>query len=76
MCSSACWTRACLGAWYTLHSGTWAEVLFARTNDSASLQTALASYAGGPAVDVQVRGQWLGKGVVPGEMRRAPTVAP
>jgi uncharacterized protein YciI len=49
-----------LGAWYTLHSGPWAELLFARSTDTAGLQAALA------AVDAQVWQQWIGKGVVPG----------
>lgn len=66
-----------LGAWYTLHSGPWAELLFARTNDTAAVQAALAPFvAAGPPVDVQVWPQWLGKGVVPGPMRLRAGEAP
>jgi len=50
------------GAWYSLHEGPLAEVLFARTTDTAALQSALA---GLPAAgDVQVWSQWLSPGVV------------
>lgn len=52
--------RGTLGAWYTLDSGPVAEVLFARSTDSAALEAALAPY-GAP---VTVWSQWLGKGVV------------
>ncbi|MBC7939339.1 MAG: hypothetical protein H7Z19_06165 [Chitinophagaceae bacterium] len=55
-----------VGAWYTLHMGPVAEVLFARTTDTPALQAALASYAGraDPGLPVEVWSQWLGKGVL------------
>ncbi len=49
-----------VGAWYTLDGGGVAEVLFARTTDTAALQAALAPLPGS-----MVWPQWLGKGVVP-----------
>jgi uncharacterized protein YciI len=49
-----------VGAWYTLDGGAVAEVLFARTTDTAALQAALA-----PLPGAMVWPQWLGKGVVP-----------
>jgi uncharacterized protein YciI len=57
------------GAWYTLQEGPVAEILFARSTDTAGLQAALAGYPGlGQAgVEAQVWSQWIGKRVVPGE---------
>lgn len=49
-----------LGAWYTLEEGPVAEVLFARTTDTAALQAALAPVAR----EAQVWRQWLSPGVV------------
>ncbi len=57
-----------VAAWYTLDSGPLAEVLFARTTDSAGLQAAFAGL-GDAAAGTQVWGQWLGPRVVPGERR-------
>lgn len=58
--------KGTIGAWYTLQSGSVAEVLFARTKDTAALQAALAEYpsvqSGG--AEVMVWPQWLGKGVL------------
>lgn len=48
------------GAWYTLRDGPVAEVLFARTTDSASLEAALAPHSSG----AMVWKQWLSPGVV------------
>ena len=60
-----------VGAWYTLQTGPWVEVLFARTNDTAALRNAFAPSVGtGQRADLQVWPQWIGKGVVPGAMRR------
>lgn len=55
-----------IGAWYTLQSGPVAEVLFARTTDTAGLETALSSYPGlgQVGVGVAVWPQWLSPGVV------------
>ncbi len=55
------------GAWYTLATGSVAEVLFAKTTDSEALQAALAGYPGvaDKTVSLDVWGQWLGKGVLP-----------
>jgi len=63
------WLRALLdrgtvGAWYTLRGGPVAEVLFARTTDSAALQAAFSGYPGPGADGVAVWGQWLSPGVV------------
>jgi uncharacterized protein YciI len=60
-----------IGAWFTLDSGPVAELLFARSTDSAALLEALAPYArlAGSGAAVQVWSQWLGKGVVPGPRR-------
>lgn len=52
--------RGTFGAWYTLHQGPVAEVLFARTTDDAALQRALAPFG----TDAVVWSQWLGKGVL------------
>ena len=54
------------GAWYTLESGPLAEVLFAKTTDSAALEAALADYPGvaDKSVSLSVWGQWLGTGVL------------
>lgn len=54
------------GAWYTLATGSVAEVLFAKTTDSEALQAALAGYPGvaDKTVSLDVWGQWLGKGVL------------
>lgn len=54
--------RGAVGAWYTLHEGPVAEVLFARTTDTAALQSVFAGLPGGGAVAVW--GQWLSPGVV------------
>ena len=48
------------GAWYTLREGPVADVLFARTTDSAALQAALAPHSSGAVV----WRQWLSPGVV------------
>lgn len=55
------------GAWYSLASGSVAEVLFAKTTDGDALQAALAPYPGvtDKTVSLEVWGQWLGKGVLP-----------
>ncbi len=55
-----------VGAWYTLHHGPVAEVLFARSKDTPALQAAFATYpgAGAAGVSVAVWGQWLSPGVV------------
>ena len=55
-----------LGAWYSLDTGPVAEVLFAKTTDSESVQSALAGYPGvtDKTVSLEVWGQWLGKGVL------------
>jgi uncharacterized protein YciI len=55
-----------LGAWYSLHSGSVAHVLFVRSTDTQQLQTLLG---GQPAVqaaglNVLVWPQWLAKGVL------------
>ena len=52
--------RGTFGAWYTLHQGPVAEVLFARTTDDAALQPALAPFD----ADAVVWAQWLGRGVL------------
>ncbi len=49
-----------LGAWYTLEEGPVAEVLFARTTDTAAVQEVLAPVTR----DAQVWRQWLSPGVV------------
>ncbi|MBK6471932.1 MAG: hypothetical protein IPF94_14760 [Betaproteobacteria bacterium] len=54
--------RGVVGAWYTLHEGPVAEVLFARSTDTAALQAAFTGLPGGG--EVQVWGQWLSPGVV------------
>jgi uncharacterized protein YciI len=54
--------RGVVGAWYTLHEGPVAEVLFARSTDTAALQAAFAGLPGGG--DVAVWSQWLSPGVV------------
>ncbi len=54
--------RGVVGAWYTLHEGPVAEVLFARSTDTAALQAAFAGLPG--SGEVQVWGQWLSPGVV------------
>lgn len=58
--------RGTVGAWYTLQTGPLAEVLLARTADSAMLETALAPYAapGGDGARIHVWRQWLSPGVV------------
>lgn len=58
--------RGTLGAWYTLQSGPVAEVLLARTTDTATLQAALAPYTAlaDDGADVQVWRQWISPGVV------------
>ncbi|MBA4178176.1 MAG: hypothetical protein C0505_16715 [Leptothrix sp. (in: Bacteria)] len=54
--------RGAVGAWYTLHEGPVAEVLFVRSTDNAALQAAFSGLPGGG--DVLVWGQWLSPGVV------------
>ncbi len=49
-----------VGAWYTLEEGPLAEVLFARSTDTAALQAALAPLS----KEAQVWRQWLSPGVV------------
>lgn len=58
--------RGTVGAWYTLEQGTVAEVLFARTTDTAALQSALSAYPGlgQDGATLSVWGQWLSPGVV------------
>lgn len=58
--------RGVVGAWYTLKTGPVAEVLFARTTDSAALQAAFAAYPGlgQDGVSLAVWNQWLSPGVV------------
>jgi uncharacterized protein YciI len=58
--------RGTVGAWYTLHTGPVAEVLFARTQDTPQLEAAFAGYPGlgNAGVSVAVWGQWLSPGVV------------
>lgn len=58
--------RGTVGAWYSLSRGPVAEVLFARTTDSAALQAAFSGYPGlgGEGVTLAVWGQWLSPGVV------------
>ena len=55
-----------LGAWYTLADGPVAEVLLARSTDSAALEAALAPYPGraDDSVDLAVWRQWISPGVV------------
>ena len=54
--------RGVVGAWYTLHEGPVAEVLFARSTDTAALQAAFAGLPGGG--ELAVWSQWLSPGVV------------
>lgn len=58
--------RGTVGAWYTLRDGPVAEVLFARTTDTAALQAACAGYPGlgADGATLSVWGQWLSPGVV------------
>lgn len=57
--------RGTAGAWYTLQSGPVAEVLLARSTDTAMLEAALAPYAApGSGIAVQVWRQWISPGVV------------
>lgn len=57
--------RGTVGAWYTLQTGPVAEVLLARSTDTAMLESALAPYAAtGSGVTVQVWRQWISPGVV------------
>jgi uncharacterized protein YciI len=58
--------KGTIGAWYTLQTGPVAEVLFAKTKDTAALETALADYpsAQSGGAEIFVWGQWLAKGVV------------
>ena len=55
-----------LGAWYTLADGPVAEVLLARSTDSAALEAALAPYPGlaDGSVSLAVWRQWISPGVV------------
>ena len=58
--------RGVAGAWYTLRWGPVAEVLSARTTDSAAPEAAFAAHPGLGAggVTLAVRRQWLSPGVV------------
>jgi uncharacterized protein YciI len=56
--------RGVFGAWYTLESGSLAEVLIARGTDSEALRATLADYPGLSGVSLEIWGQWLSKGVV------------
>ncbi len=58
--------RGVVGAWYTLAHGPVAEVMFARSTDTAALEAAFAGCPGlGRAgVALSVWGQWLSPGVV------------
>ncbi len=58
--------RGVAGAWYTLHEGPLAEVLFARSTDTAALQAAFAGYPGlgADGAALSVWAQWLSPGVV------------
>ncbi len=58
--------RGSMGAWYTLHTGPVAEVLFARTRDTPGLEAAFSTYAGlgNGGVTLAVWTQWLSPGVV------------
>jgi len=58
--------KGTLGAWYTLENGPVAEVLFARTTDTAMLETTLSGYprADSQPAFVSIWSQWLGKGVL------------
>ena len=58
--------RGVAGAWYTLRWGPVAEVLSARTTDSAAPEAAFAAHPGLGAggVTLAVRSQWLSPGVV------------
>jgi uncharacterized protein YciI len=58
--------KGTIGAWYTLQTGPVAEVLFAKTKDTAVLEAALADYpsAQSGGAEIFVWGQWLAKGVV------------
>jgi uncharacterized protein YciI len=55
------------GAWFTPATGPVAEILFARTQDTAAVTAALAAYPGlgRDGVAAQVWRQWIGRGVVP-----------
>ncbi len=55
-----------VGAWYTLHSGPVAEVLFARRKDTPQLEAVFAAYPGTDqgGVSVAVWAQWISPGVV------------
>jgi len=58
--------KGTVGAWYTLESGPVAEILFARTTDTAMLEEALSGFPGAAskAAVISIRSQWLSKGVV------------
>lgn len=58
--------RGSVGAWYTLHTGPVAEVLFARTRDTPALVAAFSPYAGlgSGGVTLAVWAQWLSRGVI------------
>jgi uncharacterized protein YciI len=58
--------KGTIGAWYTLQTGPVADVLFAKTKDTAALEAALADYpsAQSGGAEIFVWGQWLAKGVV------------
>jgi uncharacterized protein YciI len=58
--------KGTIGAWYSLYTGPVAEVLFARTKDTAALEAALADYPSAKTggAEIMVWGQWLSKGVV------------
>ena len=59
--------RGVVGAWYTLAHGPVAEVMFARSKDSAALEAAFVGCPGlgRGGVALSVWGQWLSPGVVP-----------
>ena len=58
--------KGTVGAWYTLESGPQADILFARTTDTAMLAEALAGYpeADSARTGILIWSQWLGKGVL------------
>lgn len=58
--------RGVVGAWYTLAHGPVAEVMFARSTDTAALEAAFAGCPGlgRGGVALSVWGQWLSPGVV------------
>ncbi len=57
-----------VGAWYRLESGPISDILFAATKDTAMLEREFAAHPEliGKTATVSVWGQWLSKGVIPG----------